>query len=241
MHSEQMVISKSDYYKPSEEHTIYASLLPMQGATIVELGCGAAQHTRQIAETHPDATIHAFEVDQIQHQQNLQISDLPNVSFALAGAEKIPLESASTDIVMMFKSLHHVPLELMDCAFSEIARILRPGGYAYISEPVYASAFNEILRLFHDEQSVREAAFAATQRAADSEAFELKGQHFFDTPMRFADFAEYEQRVIGVTHSNHTLSPELLTTVRERFESHLGSDGVLFEMPIRVDLLQRRV
>ena len=40
-------------------------------------------------------------------------------------------------------------------------RVLRPCGLVYISEPIYAGNFNDILRLFHDEQAVRLAAPAA--------------------------------------------------------------------------------
>ncbi|QKQ28297.1 class I SAM-dependent methyltransferase [Candidatus Reidiella endopervernicosa] len=234
-----MVIAQPDHYRPSEEQTIYESLLSLEDAVIVELGCGGAQHTRQIAERHPDSQIHAFEVDQIQHQQNLTITDLPNVTFQLAGAESIPMADGSTDVVMMFKSLHHVPLGNMDQAFSGIARILKPGGYAYISEPVFAGDFNEILRMFHNEESVRQAAFAATSRAVASTQFELASETFFDAPNAFASFSEFEQKVIGVTHTEHNIAPELLERVREMFEIHNGPTGALFEMPIRVDLLRR--
>jgi ubiquinone/menaquinone biosynthesis C-methylase UbiE len=166
---------------------------------------------------------------------------LLNVTFAHAGAEEIPAEDGSADIVMMFKSLHHVPLGVMDSAMREIRRVLRPGGLAYISEPVYAGDFNEVLKLFHDEKRVREAAFAAARRAVEEGVLELAGQHFFNTSNVFNDFAEFEQRIIGVTHTDHRLSPELLKTVRDKFEGYLGKDGACFTMPIRVDLLRRPV
>lgn len=100
-----------------------------------------------------------MEVDVIAHRKNLQITDLPNVTFGLAGAQDIPLDDETADIVLMFKSLHHVPVELMETSLREIRRVLKPAGLAYISEPIFACDFNEILRLFHNEQEVREAAF----------------------------------------------------------------------------------
>lgn len=221
------------------EAEVYQRLLPLQGARIIELGCGPAMHTRAIAENDKPAAILACEVDTVQHEKNLAIDDLPTVTFAHAGAENIPAEDASADIVMMFKSLHHVPLEAMDKAMQEIRRVLRPGGLAYISEPVYAGDFNEVLRLFHDEKAVREAAFATLQKAVEEGVMELAGQHFFNTANNFADFAEFEQKIIGVTHTDHRLSPELLQRVREKFESYMGADGTQFVMPIRVDLLRR--
>lgn len=221
------------------EADIYNRLLELNGKEILELGCGKAELTRQIATGGAGRHITALEVDQIQHASNLAITDLPNVDFALAGAQDIPLDDASVDVVFMFKSLHHVPIPLMGQALEEIRRVLKPGGQAYISEPIYAGEFNEILRLFHDEGEVRAAAFRHVREAVENERFALQGQHFFNTPMKFDDFADFETKVIKVTHSHHELSPELHATVRERFSAHVGEDGAHFAMPIRVDLLQK--
>ncbi len=222
-----------------KEAEVYNRLLPLHGAHIIELGCGSAAHTRAIAETGLPATILACEVDTIQHQKNLAITDLPTVTFTHAGAQAIPAEEASADIVMMFKSLHHVPLEAMDSAMQEIRRVLRPGGLAYISEPVFAGDFNEVLRLFHDEKSVREAAFSTVCKAVGQGVFEIVGQHFFNTPNNFESFVDFERRVISVTHTDHQLSLEKLRVVREKFEGFMGPEGARFVMPIRVDLLRR--
>lgn len=221
------------------EAELYHRLLPLEGARIIELGCGTAAHTRAIATNGRPAAILACEVDTIQHQKNLAISDLPTVTFAHAGAEAIPAADESADVVMMFKSLHHVPQEAMAGVMHEIRRVLRPGGLAYISEPVYAGEFNEVLRLFHDERTVREAAFAAVCHAVERGVLELEGQHFFNTPNHFANFEEFEQRVIGVTHTEHRLSAGQLQTVREKFNHFVGPEGAHFVMPIRVDLLCR--
>jgi ubiquinone/menaquinone biosynthesis C-methylase UbiE len=213
--------------------------LPLDGARILELGCGRAQLTRMIATSGRDRNVLALEVDAIQHGLNLAITDLPNVRFELGGAEAIPAADASFDAVFMFKSLHHVPPELMPAALGEIRRVLKPGGLAWISEPVFAGEFNEILRLFHDESRVRQCAFEAVRAAVDSGALQLVEQIFFRAPFAFRDFAEFEQLVIGVTHTRHRLSPEVLAEVRRRFEAHLTPDGVQFGQPIRVDLLRK--
>jgi ubiquinone/menaquinone biosynthesis C-methylase UbiE len=221
------------------EAEIYDRLLALDGKHILELGCGSAEITRNIASAGAERKITALEVDEIAHGKNLQISDLPNVSFALAGAQDIPLEDAAVDVVFMFKSLHHVPLDLMAPAMREIRRVLKPGGLAYISEPVFAGAFNEILRLFHDESKVREAAFNTVKRAVDEGLFNLVEETFFNSPMKFESFADFENRILKVTHTHHKLSDEVYDLVKQRFEKHLGDDGAHFQMPIRVDLLQR--
>ena len=221
------------------ESEIYNDLLSLDGKHILELGCGNAEITRNIATSGNNRKITALEVDEIAHKQNVQITDLPNVSFALSGAQEIPLQDESVDVVFMFKSLHHVPLELMELSMHEIRRVLKPGGFAYISEPVFAGDFNEILRLFHDEQKVRQAAFYTLKKAVDEGFFKLVEETFFNSPMKFESFAEFENNTIKATHSSHKLDETLYKLVKQRFEQHIGDDGAHFLMPMRVDLLQK--
>ncbi|MDA0190398.1 MAG: class I SAM-dependent methyltransferase [Proteobacteria bacterium] len=213
--------------------------LPLDGARVLELGCGRAEKTRALAGSGRPREILALEVDTIQHARNLEIADLPTVRFLLGGAEAIPVDDASVDVVIMLKSLHHVPLPAMDRALAEIARVLRPGGLAWISEPVFAGELNEIMRLFHDEQAVREAAFAAVRRAVDSGRLALRRQLFFATRSQFDSFAHFEARMINVTHTQHRLSPECLARVHAAFARHLTPAGATFHSPQRVDLLTR--
>jgi len=221
------------------ESEIYDRLLVLDGKHILELGCGSAEITRNIASSGANRKVTALEVDEIAHDKNLQITDLPNVTFALAGAQEIPLQDESVDVVFMFKSLHHVPLELMERSLREVRRVLKPGGLAYISEPVFAGDFNEVLRLFHDEKKIRQAAFDTVKKAVDDGLFTLVEETFFNSPMKFENFAEFENNTIKATHSDHKLDEELYSLVKQRFEQHIGDDGAHFLMPIRVDLLQK--
>jgi ubiquinone/menaquinone biosynthesis C-methylase UbiE len=213
--------------------------LPFDGARVLELGCGKAEKTRLLAETGRLKEIVALEVDDIQHQRNLKITDLPQVHFCHGGAEAIPAADNSFDIVLMFKSLHHVPMDCMDQALSEIARVLKPGGLAWISEPVFAGDLNEVFRLFHDEKVVREAAFAALCKAIDSGGLSLEKQLFFNTRSFFDNFEQFDQRMIQVTHTNHQLAPVLYRQVKDKFESYLTPEGANFLNPQRVDLLRK--
>ena len=234
-----MKISIEYIDKTCPETEIYHELLALDGKHILELGCGSAMITRDIATAGPGRTVTALEVDEAAHDRNLQITDLPNVEFGLAGAQEIPLEDESVDVVFMFKSLHHVPLELMDQSMREIYRVLKPGGRAYISEPIFAGDFNEILRLFHDEQAVREAAFTAVKKAVDTGLFSLIEETFFNSPMQFADFEDFEERILGVTHTDHQLDDDLYQAVKQKFAQHMDEEGAHFKMPIRVDLLEK--
>lgn len=235
-----MQIARDGDLPRSSDFEQIGELLPLDGARLLELGCGAAFTTRRLAESFPLGEIVAMEVDQIQHEKNLLIPDLPDVSFQYGGAQDIPLPDDSVDAVIMLKSLHHVPAQDMDKAFSEIARVLRPGGLAYISEPVYAGDFNDILRLFNDEKLVREAAFEAIQRAIDSGLLGFEREIHFHSTTLFEGFAEFEHRILGATHSSFDVDEALRAQVKARFMPHVGDDGIAeFLSPLRVDLLRK--
>jgi ubiquinone/menaquinone biosynthesis C-methylase UbiE len=235
-----MQIAREGELPRSSDFEQISTLLRLEGARLLELGCGAAFTTRQLAEAFPDSEIVAMEVDRVQHEKNLLIPDLPNVTFVYGGAQAIDLPDASIDAVVMLKSLHHVPVQDMDTAFAEIARVLRPGGLAYISEPVYAGDFNDILRLFNDEREVREAAFAATRRAVESGLLVLEKEIHFYATSRFHGFEEFESRILGATHSTFDVDDKLFEEIKARFAPHIDKDGMAeFLNPMRVDLLRK--
>ncbi len=234
-----MIIHDPEAYRTATELDIIQQHLPLKDADVLELGCGRAWMTRQITECFHPRQLIATEVDRIQHEKNLLIDDLPRVTFVYGGAEAIDLPDSSIDIILMLKSLHHVPVELMDKGLEEISRVLRPGGLAYISEPIYEGGFNNILRLFNDEKIVREKAFDALRRAMKGNKFELVEQIFFKSPGHYRDFAEFEDRMLNVTHMEHQIDDALYQQIKDTFMQHMSDDGAHFLKPSRVDLLRK--
>jgi SAM-dependent methyltransferase len=233
------ISSNSELTVSSDLDLIAAHLNPVE-ATLIELGCGTAATTLSLAERYPDCRIIAFEVDRTQHAKNLALAGPPNLGFRLGGAEHIDLPSDSVDAVLMLKSLHHVSVSVMDQALDEIARVLRPDGLAYISEPVYAGAFNDILRRFHDEKTVRESAFGAIQSAVKRGVLLLDREVHFLSLSRFDGFADFEARIIGATHTQFEIDDEKLEEIRRAFARHVDEDGcAAFLNPQRVDLLRK--
>ncbi len=222
-----------------DELNLLQSLVPLRGLEIIELGCGTAELARRLVAACPGCKVAALEVDERQHAKNLQ-QPLAGLSFARAGAQEIPYESGRFDLALMLKSLHHVPMSQMDGALDEVRRVLKPGGLLYVSEPVFAGDLNEVIRLFHDEQEVRRAAYLAIQRAVESGAWEGVCETSFDMPVAFADFADFEQRIVNVTFVDHRLDAASREQVRQRFEKHMGADGARFMRPMRANLLRKR-
>lgn len=235
----RMRLAHPNITRTCKEAEIYESLLKLDGAKVLELGCGKADHTRNIAQAHPGAQIIAAEVDRIQHAKNLASAPPANLSFADFGAESIPLGNASLDMVMMFRSLHHVPLDRMDDAFREIHRVLRPGGQAYISEPIFAGAFNDMVRIYNDEELVRKAAFDTVCRAVGRGLLELVGETFFQAPVQYRNFAEFAKKHFEITHGVRNVTDEQSAAVERLFNTHLGPDGVKLAQQMRVHLLRK--
>ena len=234
-----MQIQDSNQTVILSEIDLLQSELPLKNARILELGCGRAEKTQALAKLGLTQEIIALEVDHQQHAKNLQIGPIAGVTFALGGAQALPFADNSFDIVMMFKSLHHVPVAMLNAALGEINRVLKPGGFAWISEPVFAGDFNEIMRLFHDEQSVRELAFNAIKSAVETGRLNLSKQYFFNVRNQFKDFNDFDRRMIQVTHSDHRLPPDLYARVKAKFESFMDANGAQFLTPQRVDLLTK--
>jgi ubiquinone/menaquinone biosynthesis C-methylase UbiE len=223
----------------SDEIELLHSLVDLdRHPRIIELGCGAAQLSRKLLARFPSCQVSALEVDERQHATNLQKPEA-RLHFLKAGAQAIPFRENQFDLALMLKSLHHIPLDLLDQALTEVHRVLRPDGLLYVSEPVFAGAQNEIMRLFHDEELVRAAALQALQKAVASGAWEQVSEVFFDMPVRYRDFSEFEQRLVAITYLDHQIDAATLAAVRERFEPHMSPTGAYFERPMRVNLLRK--
>lgn len=221
-----------------DELTLLETLVPLQGARLVEAGCGAAQLARELLRRYTDAELVGLEVDERQLAKNL-LAPAERLRFERAGAQDIPFADARFDGALMLKSLHHVPMPLMDRALAELARVLRPGGWLYVSEPVYAGPFNELVRLYNDEGEVRAAAQAALDRALASGAWQPLAERRFAMPRRFASFDEFEQRSMRPTFADHGITDEMVERVRALFLPHLGPDGARFEQPMHVRVLRK--
>ncbi len=223
-----------------DELDLLADLVPLAEQRIIELGCGNARLARALVQRCAGAQVVGLEVDEVQHAQNVA-NPQQRLVFMSGSAEAVPFPDASFDGALMLKSLHHVPLDAMDAAVAEVARVVRPGGWCYVSEPIFGGALNEIVRLYNDENTVRRAAQAALDRAlADGTHWEVMAERRFAQPAHFQDWAEFEQRMLYPSCADHFITPALAARVRAAFLPHLTADGAHFVRPMHVRLLRRK-
>lgn len=98
---------------------------PLAGQTIVDLGCGPGYYTQAFR----DRGAQVVPVDNDPGEMELAGAAPPGAVFADAGA--LPLADASADGAFCSNLLEHTPSAAPIIA--EIERILRPGGWGYIS------------------------------------------------------------------------------------------------------------
>jgi SAM-dependent methyltransferase len=98
---------------------------PLAGQTLVDLGCGPGYYTDAFRA-------HGATVVPVDNSADeLELGGAPPAGYVLASAADLPLEDASADGVFCSNMLEHTPSA--EAVIAEIERVLRPGGWAYIS------------------------------------------------------------------------------------------------------------
>ncbi|MGB1110739.1 MAG: class I SAM-dependent methyltransferase, partial [Gammaproteobacteria bacterium] len=163
------------------------SLIDPKGLTLLEAGCGDGSLARQLVGQ--GATVMGLEPDPVQATKNAQAEPMVGLSFHESPADQMPLEDASVHGVIFSLSLHHIPKPLMGPSLREAHRVLKPGGFLAVVEPIADGSNNHVMELFHDEREVRDVAIEALERDA-APLFEQRQQYFYTTERRFGRFED---------------------------------------------------
>ena len=211
-------------------------LLSVEGLSLIDVGCGAGDVARALAEL--GAVVLGVEPDPVQAQKNRSAEPVPNVTLVEAGAEALPADDRSVDGVLFFRSLHHVPRELMDKAFMEAARVLKPGGFVYVVEPGMEGSHYKMMRPFHDETEVRTLAQQALAKTADS-LFEPVGKYVYMQHPRHESFEAMRKFFTAMSFNDIDREMIDVPEVRESFEAARCEDGYVFDQPTLVNFYRQ--
>jgi SAM-dependent methyltransferase len=216
---------------------VLASVLPSGGPVVVDVGCGDGSLVRWLERRGARAI--GVEVGAEPLARALAHDRVRGERYERAGAEALPFAHGSVDVVLFMNSLHHVPGDLLDAALAEAARVLRPGGLAYVQEPLPEGAYFELLRPIDDETDVRAAAHAAIGRAA-GHGLEHEREIRFDTDVVHAGFDGFRDRVVLADAGRAAAFAGMEDELRERFAraAERVADGYRFVQPMRADLLR---
>ena len=146
--------SISDLGPKSHLDALLATVGPVDGLRIIDIGCGEGQLTRALAALGAQVTGY----DPFIAETELTANGAGSFRLARAAADVIPEPDHEADLVLFVFSLHHVPAAKLDGALAEARRLLRPSGRLYVAEPLAQGPHQYIMELFHDETAVRKTA-----------------------------------------------------------------------------------
>ena len=213
------------------------ALTSVAGLSVVDVGCGNGKNSRELAAQ--GATVLAVEPDPIQAAKNREAETAPGLTFVEACAERLPAPSGSMDGAFFFRSLHHVPVGAMKVALAEAARVLKPvTGLLCVVEPGTDGSHFPLMRPFHDETRVRNAAQAALERDAPILFQKWRRFRYVQYP-RYADFGAFVAHFLGQTFNDIQRERVQTDEVRALFERGRTENGdYVFEQPMLLDFLE---
>lgn len=97
---------------------------------IVDLGCGFGKSTRPFVRANPGAEVIGVDLSApVLRLAHAQAADAGlDIRFVQADAARTPFDDGSVDLVTATMLIHEIPPADLAAVFTEIARILRPGG-----------------------------------------------------------------------------------------------------------------
>ena len=210
---------------------LLATVGPVGGLRIIDIGCGEGQLARALAKLGARVTGYdpfIAETETVAHGSG-------SCRLARAAADAIPEPDHAADLVLFVFSLHHVPAAKLEGALAEARRLLRPSGRLYVAEPLAEGPHQYVMALFHDETVVRKAAAEALARFARPRFATAQTSTYFDR-RNIPDFDAFAERMIANMRFNgYTREAVLAPAVRQRFAEARAQNGGQFDQPVRID------
>jgi len=210
---------------------LLATVGPVRGLRILEIGCGEGRLTRALAALGARVTGY----DPFIAETAPAAYGAGSYRLARAAADAIPEPDHEADLVLFVFSLHHVPAAKLAGALAEARRLLRPSGRLYVAEPLAQGPHHYVIELFHDETAVRKAAAEALARFARPH-FATEQISSYAEKRSYADFDAFAARMIANMRFNgYTREAVLAPAVRRRFAETHAARGGRFDQPVRID------
>lgn len=215
----------------SHVDAVLATIGPVAGLRIIDVGCGEGQMSRALAALGADVVGY----DPFIEETEPTAHGAGKFRLVRAAADAIPEPDQSADLVLFIFSLHHVPGAKLAGALAEARRVLRPSGRLYVAEPLPQGPHQYIMELFHDETAVRKSAAEALKQFARPR-FAIDQVSTYTDARRYSDFEAFAERMIANMRFNgYSREAVLAPAVRRRFDETYAVCGDKFDQPVRID------
>jgi 2-polyprenyl-3-methyl-5-hydroxy-6-metoxy-1,4-benzoquinol methylase len=216
---------------------VMVETLALEGKRVLDVGCGDGSLVRLMAKK--GAQVLGVECSPRQLAKAHAAAKVASEEIVEGVGQALPAADSSFDAVVFFNALHHVPREVMGQALQEAARVLKPGGLLYVSEPIADGLFFETCRPVDDETEVRALAQAALQQVPGLERVE---EITFLHTVAMADYAAFRERIISANAERESIFERLDGEMRALFARNArpaADGGFEFDQPMRVVVLRR--
>lgn len=209
---------------------------PLDGRRMLDIGCGAGQLLRALAER--GAQVAGVDADEAALEAAR--SNAPSARLHKAGAGQLPFADASVHVAVFLNSLHHIAAPEMLPALAEAARVVGTGGSVIVVEPLSEGTFFDTLLLIEDETAARHAAQDAILRATRLGFLREVRRVEYERIEAFADAEAFVQRAVATDPARNPPRKEALQRVLARFEtlSERDARGYLLRQPLRLQHLK---
>lgn len=206
----------------------------LRGKNIADIGCGDATFAKLIAEN--GAKVTGVEPDPIQAEHNRHTKLIENLKLIEAGAQTLPFDDGSQDILVFRFSFHHIPSALHAQVFQEAARVLHSSGQLFIIEPLASGPAQYVMELFHDETRVRAEVQVALHTIAPRH-FKHVQTYAYEMTRSFASFSAYLDRYANLSYNHYQANSVNNQAVKDRFMEFRNDQGTTdLNQPIKADL-----
>ncbi len=144
----------------------------------------------------------------------------------VAAGERLPVDDASQDLVTLFDCLEHVDDDAV--ALREVARVLKPGGFAFFSVPAYQFLFSNNDRVAHHKRRYVRGDLVRKVRAAGLDVAQSSYVNFLLFPLILPTLllVKLRERLSPRADNARTnLTPKVPAPINALFAAIFGGEG----------------